>query len=176
MIITEQKNRESLKIGDKIKIVDGTDENFGQEFFVVKKEEYVFFYSKNKKGKSTDKDSFIGYYFNWFYNIVPQMPNREYLADFIKMNNIKMTKVSKTVGKARNWLHVMVTEKRRGDLSDKALQSILKLIHIDWTKDQLINVKATKEHTAYFTRTSTYKTDAHKERLQRAMWNGEFLV
>jgi len=68
----------------------------------------------------------------------------------------------------------MSNDKRR-DMADATLQSIMKKLHIDWTQDTFIHVKATKEHTAYRTRPCGYKHDKHKERLQRAMWDGEFV-
>ena len=68
----------------------------------------------------------------------------------------------------------MANDKRR-DMKDTTLQSIMKKLHIDWTQDTFIHVKATEEHTAYRTRPCTYKNDKHKERLQRAMWDGEFI-
>ena len=104
------------------------------------------------------------------------MPNREFLADFIKLNNIKKTLVSKYLGMAENWLTTMVNEKRRGDLSDKTLQDIMRKLHIDWTSQEFINVKATKSNTAYKTKPCNYSRVVDKERLQRSMWNGELVV
>lgn len=167
-----------IKVGDEIEIIKSyiDKQNIGKRFYVVRLDEHLFWYGKERDKNILQQELFVGFYGGDFCRIVSRyMPNRKKLADFIKVNNIKMTLVSLTVGKARNWLHVMVGEKRRGDLSDEALQAILKLIHIDWSKDQVINVKATKEHTAYKTRTSSYKTDQHKDRLQQAMWNGEFV-
>lgn len=102
------------------------------------------------------------------------LENRQFLADFLKLNNIKKTLVSKYLGYSQNWLTQMANDKRR-DMTDATLQSIMKKLHIDWTQDTFIHVKATKEHTAYRTRPCTYKHDKHKERLQRAMWDGEFV-
>lgn len=101
-------------------------------------------------------------------------PNRDFLSDFLKLNNIKKTLVSKYLGYSQNWLTQMANDKRR-DMKDATLQSIMKKLHIDWTQDTFIYVKATKEHTAYRTRPCTYKHDKHKEMLQRAMWDGLFV-
>lgn len=111
----------------------------------------------------------------WVELITESMPNREFLADFIKLNNIKKTRVSKYLGMAENWLTTMVNEKRRGDLSDKTLQDIMRKLHIDWTSKEFINVKATKSSTAYKTKPCNYSRVVDKERLQKAMWNGEIL-
>lgn len=106
--------------------------------------------------------------------IINDLPNRDFLADFLKLNNIKKTLVSKYLGYSQNWLTQMANDKRR-DMTDATLQSILKKLHIDWTQDMFIHVKATREHTAYRTRPCTYEHDKHKERLQRAMWDGLFV-
>ena len=105
---------------------------------------------------------------------IKAVSNREELQDFLKLNNIKKTLVSKYLGYSQNWLTQMANDKRR-DMTDATLQSILKKLHIDWTQDTFIHVKATKEHTAYRTRPCTYEHDKHKERLQRAMWDGLFV-
>lgn len=109
--------------------------------------------------------------------IINEMPNREFLADFIKLNNIKKTLVSKYLGMAENWLTTMVNEKRstRKDISDATLQDIMRKLHIDWTSQEFINVKATKSNTAYKTKPCNYSRVVDKERLQKAMWNGELL-
>lgn len=101
--------------------------------------------------------------------------NRQFLQDFIKLNQIKTTLVSKYLGYSPSWLTTMANEKRRGDLSDESLKAILKKLHIDWSSNEFINVKATKEHTAYRTRPNTYTIEVHKERLQKAMWLGLFV-
>lgn len=107
-----------------------------------------------------------------------KMPNREFLADFIKLNNIKKTLVSKYLGMAENWLTTMVNEKRatRKDISDATLQDIMRKLHIDWTSQEFINVKATKSNTAYKTKPCNYSRAMDKERLQKAMWNGELVA
>lgn len=112
----------------------------------------------------------------WFCHkdVKPALANRDFLADFLKLNNIKKTLVSKYLGYSQNWLTQMANDKRR-DMTDATLQSIMKKLHIDWTQDTFIHVKATKEHTAYRTKPCTYKHDKHKERLQRAMWDGLFV-
>lgn len=109
---------------------------------------------------------------NW--TIVKSNQNREFLSDFLKLNNIKKTLVSKYLGYSENWLTQMANDKRR-DMTDATLKSIMKKLHIDWSQDTFINVKSTKDHTAYRTKPSTYTTDMHKERLQRAMWDGELI-
>lgn len=105
------------------------------------------------------------------------MPNREFLADFIKLNKIKKTLVSKYLGMAENWLTTMVNEKRatRKDISDATLKDIMRKLHIDWTSQEFINVKATKSNTAYKTKPCNYSRVVDKERLQRSMWNGELV-
>lgn len=112
------------------------------------------------------------HFYKWM--VFPVFPNRQFLADFLKLNNIKKTLVSQYLGYSENWLTQMANDKRR-DMKDETLKSILKKLHIDWTQDTFIHVKATKEHTAYRTRPCTYKHDKHKERLQRAMWDGLFV-
>lgn len=109
----------------------------------------------------------------WFYHedVKPVLINRDFLSDFLKINNIKKTLVSKYLGYSQNWLTQMANDKRR-DMTDETLQSIMKKLHIDWTKEQWINVKG---EVPYRTNTKNYKTDAHKERLQRAMWDGLFV-
>lgn len=114
---------------------------------------------------------------NWWFcheDVKPVLVNRQFLSEFLKLNNIKKTLVSQYLGYSRNWLTQMANDKRR-DMTDATLQSIMKKLHIDWTQEQWIDVKATKEHTAYRTRPCTYKHEKHKERLQRAMWDGLFL-
>lgn len=116
-------------------------------------------------------------YKDWI--IIPEgMPNREFLAEFIKLNNIKKTRVSLYLGMAENWLTTMVNEKRatRKDISDATLQDIMRKLHIDWTSQEFIHVKKTKEHTAYKTKPCNYSRVVDKERLQKAMWNGELVA
>ena len=105
--------------------------------------------------------------------IVPetQTPNRDYLRDFVKMNNIKTTLVSKALGKSQNWLTQMMNDKRR-DMTDATLKSILVMLHIQWDSKEVLNVKAHDGCSAYTTVPSTYTTTAHKERLQRSFWRG----
>lgn len=114
---------------------------------------------------------------SWVELIPEGMPNREFLADFIKLNNIKKTLVSKYLGMAENWLTTMVNEKRatRKDISDATLQDIMRKLHIDWTSQEFINVKATKLNTAYKTKPCNYSRVVDKERLQKAMWAGNFI-
>ena len=101
-------------------------------------------------------------------------PNRQYLEDFLKLNNIKKTLVSKALGKSENWLTQMANDTRR-DMTEETLQRILKMLHIDWSSDKTLHVK-TKGYVPYTTKPCTYHTDMHKERLQRAFWNGEVTV
>jgi len=102
------------------------------------------------------------------------MVNRQYLQDFLKINNIKKTLVSKALGKSENWLTQMANDKRR-DMTEETLQRILKMLHIDWSSDKILHVK-TKGYVPYTTKPCTYHTDMHKERLQKAFWNGEVTV
>lgn len=102
---------------------------------------------------------------------IKAMSNREKLQDFLKLNNIKKTLVSKALGKSENWLTQMANDTRR-DMTEETLQRILKMLHIDWSSDKTLHVK-TKGYVPYTTKPCTYHTDMHKERLQRAFWNGE---
>lgn len=109
-----------------------------------------------------------------FAVVVLELPNRQYLQDFLKLNNIKKTLVSKALGKSENWLTQMANDKRR-DMTEETLQRILKMLHIDWSSDKTLHVK-TKGYVPYTTKPCTYHTDMHKERLQKAFWNGEVTV
>ena len=106
---------------------------------------------------------------------VTAFENRDFLRDFIKLNNIKTTLVSKQLGKSKGWLTQVMNRTDRGDLSDSELQSIMKKLHVDWTNTQYVNVKATKTHSAYRTRPCVYEHAKHKELLQRAFWDGRFV-
>lgn len=103
---------------------------------------------------------------NWI--IVGETPNRDYLRDFVKMNNIKTMLVSKALGKSENWLTQMMNDKRR-DMTDATLQSILKKLHIDWASSEWLHVK---DEVPYRTKPCNYTTVQHKERLQKAFWRG----
>lgn len=96
------------------------------------------------------------------------IPNRDFLRDFVKMNNIKTTRVSKALGKSQNWLTQMMNDKRR-DMTDATLKSIMKQLHIDWASKEFLHVRS---EVPYRTRPANYKTTQHKERLQRDFWNG----
>ena len=96
------------------------------------------------------------------------IPNRDYLRDFVKMNNIKTTLVSKALGKSQNWLTQMMNDKRR-DMTDATLKDILKKLHIDWASNECLHVK---DEVPYRTKPCNYTTVQHKERLQKAFWSG----
>lgn len=98
--------------------------------------------------------------------------NRQTLRDFVALNNIKTTLVSKQLGKSKGWLTQVMNRTDRGDLSDSELQSIMKQLHVDWTNTQYVNVRATATHAAYRTRPCVYEHAKHKELLQRAFWDG----
>ena len=100
--------------------------------------------------------------------------NRDFLRDFVSLNQIKTTLVSKQLGKSKGWLTQVMNRTDRGDLSDEELQSIMKQLHVDWTNTQYVNVKATATHAAYRTRPCVYEHAKHKELLQRAFWDGRF--
>jgi len=102
--------------------------------------------------------------------------NRQALRDFVSLNQIKTTLVSKQLGKSKGWLTKAMNRTDRGDLSDQELQDILKKLHVDWTNTQYVNVKATATHAAYRTRPCVYEHAKHKELLQRAFWDGRFTV
>ena len=101
--------------------------------------------------------------------------NRNFLRDFVSLNNIKTTLVSKQLGKSKGWLTQVMNRTDRGDLSDQELQSIMKQLHVDWTNMQYVNVKATATHAAYRTRPCVYEHAKHKELLQRAFWDGRIV-
>lgn len=71
----------------------------------------------------------IGGYWEIYSNV-----NRQYLFDFLKLNKIKKTLVSKYLGYSENWLTQMANDTRR-DMTDETLKDILKKLHIDWTKE-----------------------------------------
>ena len=48
--------------------------------------------------------------------IIPCFENRDFLRDFIKLNQIKTTLVSKQLGYSRNWLTQAMNRTDRGDL------------------------------------------------------------
>ena len=104
--------------------------------------------------------------------IISSFENRDFLRDFVALNNIKTTLVSKQLGKSKGWLTQVMSRTDRGDLSDQELQAIMKQLHVDWTNTQYVNVKATATHAAYRTRPSVYEHAKHKELLQRAFWDG----
>ena len=137
-----------------------------------------------KKGEVYDvaecKDNFTKWYkcCRYGYNIpeefvevIGETTNRDFLKDFVKLNNIKTTLVSKSLGKSQNWLTQMMNDKRR-DMTDKTLQEILKKLHIDWTSSQFLNVKPSGSYVGYRTKPCNYKTNKHKLVLQRAFWDG----
>jgi hypothetical protein len=107
-------------------------------------------------------------------DFVTAFENRDFLRDFVSLNQIKTTLVSKQLGKSKGWLTQVMNRTDRGDLSDSELQSIMKQLHVDWTNTQYVNVKATKTHSAYRTRPCVYEHAKHKELLQRAFWDGRF--
>ena len=106
---------------------------------------------------------------------VTAFENRDFIRDFVSLNQIKTTLVSKQLGKSKGWLTQVMNRTDRGDLSDSELQSIMKQLHVDWTNTQYVNVKATKTHSAYRTRPCVYEHAKHKELLQRAFWDGRFV-
>lgn len=106
---------------------------------------------------------------------VTSFENRDFLRDFIKLNQIKTTLVSKQLGKSKGWLTQVMNRTDRGDLTNEELQAIMKQLHVDWTQDTFVYVKATKTHSAYRTRPCVYEHAKHKELLQRAFWDGRFV-
>lgn len=129
------------------------------------------------KGYKHNKTGDIHYMHDDQFSHFACMPNREFLSDFIKLNKIKKTLVSKYLGMAENWLTTMVNEKRatRKDISDATLQEIMRKLHIDWTSQEFIHVKKTKSNIAYKTKPCNYSRMVDKERLQKAMWSGELI-
>lgn len=112
---------------------------------------------------------------NFLKEFVTAFENRDFLRDFVALNNIKTTLVSKQLGKSKGWLTQVMNRTDRGDLSDQELQSIMKQLHVDWTQDTFVYVKATKTQSAYRTRPCVYEHAKHKELLQRAFWDGRFV-
>lgn len=109
------------------------------------------------------------------WQVVNAFENRDFLRDFVSLNKIKTTLVSKQLGKSKGWLTQVMNRTDRGDLSDQELQSIMKQLHVDWTNTQYVNVKATATHAAYRTRPCVYEHAKHKELLQRAFWDGRIV-
>ena len=109
---------------------------------------------------------------NFLKEFVTAFENRDLLRDFVSLNQIKTTLVSKQLGKSKGWLTQAMNRTDRGDLSDQELQSIMKQLHVDWTQETFVYVKATKTHSAYRTRPCVYEHAKHKELLQRAFWDG----
>ena len=101
--------------------------------------------------------------------------NRKTLRDFISLNQIKTTLVSRSLGYSRNWLTQAMNRIDRGDLTDEELQAIMKQLHVDWTQEAFVYVKATNTHSAYRTRPCVYEHAKHKELLQRAFWDGRIV-
>jgi hypothetical protein len=168
-----------VSVGDYIEIIDISDINYGKSFYIIKCNNGVFWYGKEPNKNILQQQLWIGFYYEYFFKIIRHWtPNRQYLSDFLKLNNIKKTLVSKYLGMAENWLTTMVNEKRsnRKDISDSTLNEIMRKLHIDWTSQEFINVKATKSNTAYKTKPCNYSRVVDKERLQRSMWNGELVA
>ena len=107
--------------------------------------------------------------------IVSDFENRQFLRDFVSLNQIKTTLVSRSLGYSRNWLTQAMNRTDRGDLTDEELQAIMKQLHVDWTQETFVHVKATKTHSAYRTRPCVYEHAKHKELLQRAFWDGRIV-
>lgn len=121
-----------------------------------------------------ENTGFEAYMYRSQFVLIGDLPNRQYLQEFLKINNIKKTLVSKVLGKSENWLTQMANDTRR-DMTEETLQRILKMLHIDWSSDKTLHVK-TKGYVPYTTKPCTYHTDMHKERLQKAFWNGEVVL
>lgn len=166
-----------IKVGDKVKLISYQDENNPWEF-----EEWGAKVGGVYEVERVDSQNSICIYTGEFYvytiasclQLIKDLPNRQYLQEFLKINNIKKTLVSKALGKSENWLTQMANDTRR-DMTEETLQRIMKMLHIDWSSDKTLHVK-TKGYVPYTTKPCTYHTDMHKERLQRAFWNGEVTV
>lgn len=166
-----------IKVGDKVKLIAYQNENDPWEFEkwgakVGSVYEVEGVYSQNSICIYTG--DFFVYTSSSRLQLVIETPNRQYLQDFLKLNNIKKTLVSKALGKSENWLTQMANDTRR-DMTEETLQRILKMLHIDWSSDKTLHVK-TKGYVPYTTKPCTYHTNMHKERLQRAFWNGEVMA
>lgn len=145
----------------------------GKTYRVTKEEESGLFYAIDEKGETRiccfEGCSHLGGE-DWII-----VNNRKTLRDFVSLNNIKTTLVSKQLGYSRNWLTQAMNRTDRGDLTDQELQVIMKQLHVDWTQETFVHVKATKTHSAYRTRPCVYEHAKHKELLQRAFWDGRFV-
>lgn len=159
------KNNE-VTVGSKIKIVDGTSDH-GFIGVVSDVNKNVIYVKNEDHGAVTANLDFC-------YELMDEMPNRNRLAHFIKTNNIRTTLVSRYLGYSKGWLTQAMTRKDRGDLDDHELQEIMNKLHINWSSDEYVHVKATKQHTAYKTKPCSHTTELHKARLQQSFWNGEF--
>lgn len=150
-----------MEIGNKIKVLTTySNGNFGKIVEIESFNENIIWFTNGGFCANCDH----------CYEVV--FENREFLRDFVSLNQIKTTLVSKQLGKSKGWLTQVMNRTDRGDLSDQELQSIMKQLHVDWTNTQYVNVKATATHAAYRTRPCVYEHAKHKELLQRAFWDG----
>lgn len=101
--------------------------------------------------------------------VLPLKSNRDILRQFVKDHGIRTNAVSRALGYKKNWLSQHVGRKDRKDMSDETLNKILKKLHIDWASDQWLTVKA---EVPYRTKPCNYPEGHHRERLQRAFWDG----
>ena len=101
--------------------------------------------------------------------VLPLKSNRDILRQFVKDHGIRTNAVSRALGYKKNWLSQHIGRKDRKDMSDEKLNNILKKLHIDWTSDQFLTVKA---EVQYRTKPCNYPEGHHRERLQRAFWDG----
>lgn len=157
----------NVKTGDRIKITDGTYNNGLIGVVTEINNNVIYVESGTHKTLTANLD--------FCYEVLSCFENRDFLRDFVSLNKIKTTLVSKQLGKSKNWLTQAMNRTDRGDLSDQELQSIMKQLHVDWTNTQYVNVKATATHAAYRTRPCVYEHSKHKELLQRAFWDGCFV-
>lgn len=156
-----------MKTGDRIKITDGTYNNGLIGVVTEINNNVIYVESGTYKTLTANLD--------FCYEVLSCFENREFLRDFVSLNQIKTTLVSKQLGYSRNWLTQAMNRTDRGDLLDSELQSIMKQLHVDWTQNTFVYVKATKTHSAYRTRPCVYEHAKHKELLQRAFWDGRIV-
>ena len=169
-----------MKTGDYVKIEtqNGIPENnltVGKKYKVIDFKYFTPFIIDDvgdEIGLGITRCTFLG---GGKWKVVDEFENRDFLRDFVSLNQIKTTLVSKQLGKSKGWLTQVMNRTDRGDLLDSELQSIMKQLHVDWTQDTFVYVKATATHAAYRTRPCVYEHAKHKELLQRAFWDGRIV-
>lgn len=155
------------KIGDYVQIetqngIPGNNLTVGKKYKVIDFKYFTPFIIDDvgdEIGLGITRCAFLG---GGKWQVVDAFENRDFLRDFVSLNKIKTTLVSKQLGKSKGWLTQVMNRTDRGDLLDSELQSIMKQLHVDWTQKEFVHVKATKTHSAYRTRPCVYEHAKHK--------------